>query len=80
MALFIVSIMLIAFAWFTVHYFLVTLQPICSTVATNLGSNDATYTAVDTFFSGLDNWLGIIGLLAIIIGAYQYSQRRGQMI
>lgn len=78
--MFLVSIILVAFAWFTMHYFLVTLQPICTSVAERMGSNSTTYNQVDTFFSGLDNWLGIVALLALVIGCYQYSQRRGQMI
>lgn len=79
-ALLIVSIMLVAFAWFTIHYFLSILQPICIGVAENMGSNSTTYDTVNTFIGHLDNWLGVIGLIAVIIGAYQYSQKRGRPV
>lgn len=78
--MFLVSIILVAFAWFTMHYFLVTLQPICTSVAQRMGSNSTTYNQVNTFFGSLDNWLGIIAFIALIIGAYQYSQVRGRLV
>jgi len=79
-AVLIVSIMIVAFAWFTIHYFLSVLQPICISIAENLGSDGGIYSDVNTFIGALDNWLGVIGLLAVIISAYQYSQKRGEPI
>lgn len=80
LAIFLVSIMLLALSWYVVHYLLVTMQPIAVAVAQNLGSNSTNYNSIDTFFGNVDYWLPVVGLIALVIGVYQYSQKRGQPV
>lgn len=75
--MFFVGVGLVALAWFTVHFIMVTLQPICYSVAENVGSNTTLYNQVDAFFITFLDWLGVIGLLCLVLGAWQYSQKKG---
>ena len=79
-ALFIVSLGVVAVAWFIMHALFVTLQPVCSAVAQHVGSNSSLYNQADSFFINIDNWLGVIALIALVIGAWQYSQRKGHPV
>lgn len=76
-ALFLVSLAIVACCWLTMHFVFVTLQPLARATAENVGSNSSLYNQVDAFFINVDYWLAILALIALMIGAWAYSQRKG---
>ena len=77
-SLFIVGIFLVAIVWFGCYYILVKAVPAANKVAQHIGSNSTTYNMVDTFFSNVWYWAGVIGLIGLMFSAYVYSQRKGE--
>lgn len=75
-----VGLIVIPIVWFGFHYLFWEIQPVAQNITEELGTNSTTYYQVDTFFQAVDNWGALLGLLALALWAYVYSQKRGREV
>lgn len=74
----IVGLFTIPVFWYIFHTIFWSVQPVAVAVAVSMGTNTTEFYQVDTLFQGFDNWIHVIGLLALGLFGFVYSQRRGR--
>ena len=75
-----IGLLIIPVMWLAFHMMFWEVQPVSVEAAETLGTNTTEFYAVDSFFQAFDNWAHVLGLLALGLFAFVYSQRRGREV
>lgn len=78
--MFIFTVVAMALVWYVCHSIFAYVQAIGVATSKTLSTNTTNYNSVNTFFSNVDNYILIVGLIVTVVWALQYSQKRGEPV
>jgi hypothetical protein len=74
-----VYLLIVAVAWFTVTQVMGTVQSVSRSISTALDAVDSGYISADQLITGIFMGSLVIGIFALGIWVYQYSQRQAYL-
>ncbi len=75
-----IGIFCLAFFWFIQRYVFLEFQQVGQTLMTTYNTESTTSNYVDVFFTNAVRYLPAIALIGLAIWAWQYSQKKGQVV